>query len=229
MNTLDLDSIDVSTPEPRALVSPDAPTEKQLKFGRSLYIEVRDLAARFYSLRAAQGDDNAPEAHLAWTETTLEGIGTEGARAKAEGKRAFSRYIDDLIGTRDEWRGAVRSVEQVERAANPEAPAVPAGRYAIWRDGDDGLPVLRFYVVDRPTEGRWAGYVFVKRQASDDLYPVRDRDERALILAAIEEQGVDHTLRLYGQEIGQCGRCGRTLTNEESRAAGIGPVCAQGA
>ncbi|MES2342166.1 MAG: DUF6011 domain-containing protein [Pseudomonadota bacterium] len=26
--------------------------------------------------------------------------------------------------------------------------------------------------------------------------------------------------------MGECGRCGRTLTDEASRAAGIGPVCA---
>jgi uncharacterized protein DUF6011 len=30
----------------------------------------------------------------------------------------------------------------------------------------------------------------------------------------------------YGQELGECGHCGRTLTDEASRAAGIGPVCA---
>lgn len=32
----------------------------------------------------------------------------------------------------------------------------------------------------------------------------------------------------YGRELGECGHCGRTLTNDHSRAAGIGPVCAKG-
>jgi hypothetical protein len=31
----------------------------------------------------------------------------------------------------------------------------------------------------------------------------------------------------YGMLIGKCGVCGRTLTDEESRANGIGPVCAE--
>ncbi len=31
---------------------------------------------------------------------------------------------------------------------------------------------------------------------------------------------------LYGRELGVCGVCSRTLTDESSRAAGIGPVCA---
>jgi Family of unknown function (DUF6011) len=30
----------------------------------------------------------------------------------------------------------------------------------------------------------------------------------------------------YGREIGRCGHCNRTLTDESSRQAGIGPVCA---
>jgi hypothetical protein len=30
----------------------------------------------------------------------------------------------------------------------------------------------------------------------------------------------------YGQVVGACGHCGRTLTNQASRDAGIGPVCA---
>jgi len=30
---------------------------------------------------------------------------------------------------------------------------------------------------------------------------------------------------LYGTELGECGVCGRTLTDEKSRAYGIGPVC----
>lgn len=30
----------------------------------------------------------------------------------------------------------------------------------------------------------------------------------------------------FGQETGVCCRCGATLTNDESKAAGIGPICA---
>jgi hypothetical protein len=30
---------------------------------------------------------------------------------------------------------------------------------------------------------------------------------------------------VFGQQIGRCGRCGKTLTDDDSRAAGIGPEC----
>lgn len=98
---------------------------------------------------------------------------------------------------------------------------VPEGRYAV--DGDDGE--LKFYHVDRPTEGRWAGYVFVKVQAGDELHNLRSRGTREGVLAKIVAAGVEAAMLRYGREIGKCGHCGRTLTNPESREAGIGPIC----
>lgn len=101
-----------------------------------------------------------------------------------------------------------------------DLPDVPAGRYAIEVDG-----TLKFYVVDRPTEGRWAGYTFLKVQASDETHDIRNASVRKAILTNIARDPQGAMLR-YGKEIGKCGHCGRTLTNEESRAAGIGPICA---
>lgn len=104
--------------------------------------------------------------------------------------------------------------------AVPDAATVPAGRYAIEVDG-----VVKFYRVDRPTEGTYAGRVFVKVQAGDDMHrlpwPVQ-----VATLNAIAEVGAKEASIRYGRELGVCGRCGRTLTDEESRAAGIGPICA---
>jgi len=96
----------------------------------------------------------------------------------------------------------------------------PEGRYAILVDD-----VTKFYKIDAPLEGKWAGYVFVKVQASDELHPIRSRDSREAIINDIIDQGWKESLLRYGREIGRCGHCGRTLTNEESRAYGIGPVC----
>lgn len=103
-----------------------------------------------------------------------------------------------------------------------EVPGVEAGRYAIERDG-----VLKFYRVDRPTEGRWAGYTFVHVYASDETYPIRDRASRTSILEQIADD--PDAMARYGRELGVCGKCGRTLTDETSRALGIGPVCRESA
>lgn len=115
-----------------------------------------------------------------------------------------------------------KTAAAAERRANTATllRGVPAGRYAVDVDGK-----LGFFKVDRPTEGRWAGYTFVKQMASDAEYPVRGQ-RKNLVLAAVAANPQAASMR-YGREIGKCGVCGRTLTNDESRAAGIGPVCAQ--
>jgi hypothetical protein len=97
---------------------------------------------------------------------------------------------------------------------------VADGRYALLGVDD----VVRFYVVRSPAEGRWQGWTFVDAMASDDRWPIKNRDEKARILAAIAADPMGALAR-FGREIGSCGHCGRTLTDEESRARGIGPVC----
>ena len=122
------------------------------------------------------------------------------------------------------WWTKARDAARVHYGRTPSAPrtprelSVPAGRYAV----DDGK--LGFYKVDRPTEGRWAGYVFVNQLASDTEYPVRG-ERRSLVLETIALNPGAASLR-YGREIGACGVCGRTLTDATSRANGIGPICA---
>jgi hypothetical protein len=61
-------------------------------------------------------------------------------------------------------------------------------------------------------------------QAGDTLYPVHGKRVEEVVGQVALDPAVASTT--YGVEIGQCGRCGRTLTDEVSRAAGIGPVCA---
>ena len=109
---------------------------------------------------------------------------------------------------------------QKPRTPGKVAVAFPAGRYAC----DIGDGKLRFFKVDKPTEGRWAGYVFVKEQASDELYPVKG-SRRDVVLDVIGKDP-ETAMLTYGRELGSCGHCGRTLTDEDSRARGIGPICA---
>lgn len=127
--------------------------------------------------------------------------------------------------SRSEASEAIERLIQEVKDLKAEAPVakatVPAGRYAIDRDG-----TIKFYVVSRPTEGRWAGLTFVDIQASDERHSIRSRSERLSILDQIGED-VQGAMERYGRELGHCGHCGRTLTNEVSRERGIGPVCAQ--
>jgi hypothetical protein len=99
-----------------------------------------------------------------------------------------------------------------------DAQGVRAGRYALVHT--DGI---KFYRITEG-KGRWAGRTFIEAQASDDHYPIRNAEARQTILAAIAENPLEAEQR-YGRELGHCSRCGRTLTDETSRAYGIGPDC----
>jgi hypothetical protein len=105
------------------------------------------------------------------------------------------------------------------KALAAELPDLEKARYAVEIDG-----TLKFYQIDKPRDGRWAGYTFVKVQASDETYPVKNPKLNIKILSQILKDPAEAMLR-YGKEIGRCGHCGRTLTNEESRERGIGPIC----
>jgi hypothetical protein len=100
---------------------------------------------------------------------------------------------------------------------------VPEGYYAIGPVGD-----TRFYRIDRPTTGRWAGYVFLNIQAGNELHPVKNHAERLRVLTLVAEDPRAAAIR-YGNEIGRCSQCNKTLTNPDSIAAGIGPICSANA
>jgi Family of unknown function (DUF6011) len=94
------------------------------------------------------------------------------------------------------------------------AAQVADGRYAVPKD--DGT--LMFYSVKK---GKYTTFVDV--WASDARYPIKAWPERIRILKSIIADP-DAGPR-FGREIGRCYVCGRTLTDETSRALGIGPVC----
>jgi len=96
---------------------------------------------------------------------------------------------------------------------------VANGRYAV-TIGDK----LRFFHVNAPTKGKWVGFTFVKEIfGGGQEVNIRNRETRNQIFGAIAQDS--DALARYGRELGLCGICGRELTDEESRAIGIGPVC----
>jgi len=136
---------------------------------------------------------------------------TEALRAMT--RQQASAYIDRL---RQQDRDRLRT-----ESNRFDPDTVPAGRYALDQNGQ-----ATFYQVDRPTQGRWDGWTFVNliHAGGSRIRPVKG-SERGQVLALIAQ---DHTAasRAYGQHTGTCGVCSRTLSNPESVAAGIGPVCA---
>lgn len=130
--------------------------------------------------------------------------------------------IQAEMGSEYDYKPPARKVSPVDeiRAAARQLPDVATAYYAIEADG-----VFKFYRVDRPQDGRWKGYTFVKVQASDDFHAIKNLTTCASILTAIafdaQKAATD-----YGHQLGRCGICNRTLTDAGSIERGIGPVCA---
>jgi hypothetical protein len=91
---------------------------------------------------------------------------------------------------------------------------VPEGRYAInW--GTAEVEDVKFYQIKEAV---------LYAQASAELWQVKDTEQVAKVLVAVKADPKAASI-LYGLKLGQCGVCGRTLTNQESRDFGIGPIC----
>ena len=135
---------------------------------------------------------------------------------------AMDKSIDKQR-VRDEERAKVRSANTTDL----DLSELRSGMYAV----PDGTRLkLR---VNAPTKGKWVGWVFVDdgaeygqrrkygSQRPGERYVGEVVDELRAIMADPFEAS-----KAYGKLVGRCGVCGRTLEDEKSVAAGIGPVCA---
>jgi hypothetical protein len=144
-----------------------------------------------------------------YTDEFAERVSTALAEDSLPRKKA-SEVIDYLLKHPNAAKAATVTTE------------VEQGYYAV--KSLSGNQDLDFFKVDKPESGKWAGYTFVKRVIGGRAdVRVRGAEARKALdaIAADADAGPR-----YGREIGNCWVCGRHLTDEESRATGIGPVCA---
>jgi hypothetical protein len=117
----------------------------------------------------------------------------------------------------DELRNQV--VDHLHYETKQGRSAKRLGHFAVEVEG-----TLKFLVIKVMLDGRYAGRVFVDSMGSDTAYPVKAPATLTAYLTAVL---VDPTAaaKRYADELGSCSDCNRPLTNEESRARGIGPEC----
>lgn len=181
----------------------------------------RSAAPAAVASPAPQGDEDSRRAGLRPNAYAGTCSACQGQVAANAGRReqVAGRWTVLHATTAECAAAAPATTATIPQAAPVATPDVPAGHYAV--ETEEGH--LAFYRVDRPAEGRWAGRTFIAVQASDDYHPVRGEAGKS-VLAKIAADPQEAMLR-YGREIGRCGHCNRTLTDETSRALGIGPIC----
>ncbi len=174
----------------------------------------------------------------ALTGTAYEGWVPDWSKATTKSASAVISYLLTLPAAEVDENQAEYDLAAFESAAH--APVSPAKREfgAAWGSipvGGKGFGYFalevgpeqhKFFRVERPTEGKWAGKTFIKEQAGDAFYPIEPKARGYSYLTEIardhEEAG-----RLYAFLLRKCYRCNRTLTLAESRERGLGSDCAQ--
>lgn len=158
-------------------------------------------------------------------------------KARYLSRGTFSeRMITAILNTKehDLRRAAMRKTGTgvtVETEGSIDLRVLPEGRTRYAVPNSEGP--LTFIQIDRVADpsSRWNGWIFVKQQLSD--YTEKRGSQRPGqmyrgVWASLLQKVLDDpqaAMRAYGENLGICGNCGRTLTNEVSRQFGIGPDC----
>lgn len=139
--------------------------------------------------------------------------------AQNTGKLTNGFASETIVNLSGDIRRARAERTQVLTKLSADIPDVAAGQYAVDTEAGD----LAFYRVWRPEDGgpQFALYV----RASDEEHRISGA-AAITILGKIAEDPRAAMIR-FGQKIGECGACHRSLTKESSRNAGIGPTCAK--
>lgn len=178
---------------------------------------------RIYAQSAPAKDYTPSEAQVRFLNNLLDEREHSYTEAQiAEGKADWRKIRPMLDALKAAPRRAYQApVETPAPVATPtrtrlDFSAITDGNYAIRADG-----VVKFYRVSTSK----GGYKNVQVRASDALYMQYGKAGIA-ILHRIVEAGLEESRMLFATELERCWRCGKTLTDEESRARGMGPDCA---
>jgi hypothetical protein len=132
-------------------------------------------------------------------------------------------YADHDVGT-----SKFHQVGYLHREKDGKEQLVPRGSYALdtSSDGHWKNDVTFFSVwIGAPDDSQRRGWWSVKMYLSDEKVKLH-RKQQIWVLEQIAKDPAAAASR-YGLESEHCGICGRKLTKDESRARGIGPVCAE--
>lgn len=162
------------------------------------------------------------------------------AELEAGNLRFTDRVIEVVLNCKT--REARWAKQREAEVAAPIVKQLPEGRRFYAVDNESGKVTFLRITRTKPTERFPRAMTFVDQVVGGGYIEAGTSVEpRARItpdgryvgtFQALYEKVVsdpEAAMARFGHEIGRCGYCGRTLTDAESRARGIGPVCARSA
>jgi hypothetical protein len=140
-------------------------------------------------------------------------------------RECYKQRFATLEAAPIEPSGFVKAYAQKAYTPMALAPVVPDSYYALRTENG----IVFYRVRTGKKDDKWKGFQFVDRLVGHPgdwaKYPVM-KGERHKVLNAI---GADPlaAAKLYGEEHKVCAVCSSPLSDPESLAAGIGPICAK--
>jgi len=143
----------------------------------------------------------------------------------------------DKAEARNTERAAALAAEQKKRTENPVDTSALRELFNGAKERGLKKPGLWFgdlKISEAPSHGRNAGSLYVKQAGEyvgkidgSTFHPAWGVKQAPILEALLEiAKSPAEALRVKGKETGRCCCCGRELTDPESVAAGIGPICA---
>ena len=193
----------------------------------------------------AQEWKEANPAEAAWMEASAGNF--EFARSMLDALNKYGHLTEKQMETvqrltvQSAERQAARAVEQAARAVSAPVVTVQAIEVAFNNAKEAGVkyPKLRldtFVFSPAGENSKNAGAIYIKNKedgvylgkvAGGRLFTSRDcTTEAAERIVAVSSDPAQAAIA-YGQKFGACSVCGRALTDSDSIARGIGPICAE--
>jgi hypothetical protein len=138
-------------------------------------------------------------------------------------RQAAEKVLANLRGCEDR-----PVVERPEKSSpSMDFSLIPVGYYATPGRGSNEFD---FWKVERPEDGKYAGFTFIKRVlgggSAGQTRVIRiHMSEQRLSLAAIARHGIEESRQLYGDKMKRCTKCNRDLTDDLSIARRMGNDC----
>jgi hypothetical protein len=198
------------TVQSRPMFTDTRPVERQASVSQLGYL--RDLMTRLA--------DHNPTVH-ADAKVWIDGFG--GRLSSVDASRAIDAVKRHLAAP----AAAPRPTPTARVAADVRmllAELTPGYRYAL-EAGGEGSNDWRFYRLTETAVGSFR-YLQVGHASGEGITWERLSLPAQLVAARGITRNAHEAMLNFGRHLGRCGHCGRVLTNQASREAGIGPICA---
>lgn len=189
-------------------------TYKQISYLKSLLEKNNELSVIAYKFQGREFNQNK----MSENRKDILRLAEEGDSKSCSA--AISQFIDINSRLTHILKSAGHDPDALKKAGAAPAELEPGTYFETIANGD-GTDYIQIWKAQR---SKTSGHVYVKKLFRNGAWKYAAGMTKH-VLNSCETLSFEKAVE-YGKMYGQCGSCGKTLTNPDSIAAGIGPICA---